>query len=68
MQQIIFEIHESPESGFEAKALGYSIYTEGETEEEIKKNIVDAVKCHFDEDKMPDAVLLHFVKDELLAL
>ena len=45
--EIIFIIEESPEGGYEARALGNSIFTEGDTFDEIKKNIVEAVNCHF---------------------
>jgi hypothetical protein len=40
---------ESPEGGFEAKVLRYSICTEAETLDELKKKVQDAVRCHFDE-------------------
>ena len=40
MQEIIFVINESPEGGFEAEALGHSIFTEGETWAELKENIM----------------------------
>ncbi|MBS4015136.1 MAG: 2-oxoisovalerate dehydrogenase [Candidatus Latescibacteria bacterium] len=47
-KEIIFLIQESKEGGYEARALGYSIYTEAENIDELKNAIVDAVKCHFD--------------------
>lgn len=65
-KEIIFVVEESPEGGYEAKALGYSIYTEGESLEEIKELIKDAVRCHFDEKKMPRLIRMHIVKDELI--
>ena len=65
MQEIIFVINESPEGGFEAEALGHSIFTEGETWAELKENIIEAVSCHFD-DNVQRIVRMHFVKDELL--
>ena len=46
---MIFIVEESPEGGYEAKALGYSIYTEAETLDELRHNIRDAVQCHFEE-------------------
>ncbi len=49
MSEIIFIIENTDEGGYTAKALGYSIYTEGETLDELKENIKDAVKCHLDE-------------------
>jgi len=66
--EIIFYIEESMESGFEARALGYSIYTEGDTLEELKENIKDAVLCHFDKEDIPQVIKLHFVREEAIAL
>jgi predicted RNase H-like HicB family nuclease len=48
MSEIIFVVENSDEGGYVAKSLGYSIYTEGETLDEIKENVKDAVICHFD--------------------
>lgn len=45
--EIVFAIQESPEGGYEAKALGYSIYTQAETLDELKRLLRDAVRCHF---------------------
>lgn len=68
MSEIIFIIENSDEGGYTAKALGYSIHTEGETVEELKENIKDAIKCHFDEETLPHIVRLHMVKDEVMAI
>lgn len=68
MSELIFLIENAAEGGFSAKALGHSIFTDAETEEELKMNIKDAVKCHFDEDEVPKIIRLHFVKDEILEL
>lgn len=46
--EIIFEVTESAEGGFEARALGHSIFTQAETEEELKLMLQDAVRCHFE--------------------
>jgi len=48
MSEIIFIVENSDEGGYTAKSPGYSIYTEGETLDELKENIKDAIKCHFD--------------------
>jgi hypothetical protein len=66
--EVIFLVEESPEGGFEAKALGHSIYTEADTLQELREAIRDAVRCHFDEEDMPRMVRLHIVKDEIVAL
>lgn len=59
MSEIIFIVEESPEGGYEAKALGHSIYTEGENLEKLKEAIKDAVECHFDEKKKPKIIRIH---------
>ncbi|MBC7320064.1 2-oxoisovalerate dehydrogenase [bacterium] len=65
LKEIIFIVEEDPEGGYNAKALGYSIFTEGETLEELKEHIKDAIKCYFDnEEDIPDVIRLHIVKEE----
>jgi hypothetical protein len=64
--EIIFIVEESPEGGFEARALGYGIFTEAENVIELKMMIRDAVNCHFNESDMPKMIRLHMVKDEVI--
>ena len=45
--EIAFIVEESPEGGYEAKAVGHSVFTEAETLDELKSKIQDAVRCHF---------------------
>lgn len=49
MNEIIFLVQESQDGGYFAKALGEGIITQGDTLEELKEMIRDAVKCHFEE-------------------
>ena len=68
IKEIIFMVEEDPEGGYTARALGYSIFTEAETLEELKESIKDAIKCHFDKDgEIPKIVRLHIVKEETFA-
>jgi len=66
--EIIFYIEESLDGGYEARALGHSLFTDGETIPELKENIRDAVRCHFDEGSAPSIIKLHFVREEAIAL
>jgi len=68
MSEIIFLIEESAEGGYSARAMEHSIFTDADSIEDIKKNIKDAVKCHFADDDLPKLVRMHFVKDEVFAL
>jgi len=68
IKEIIFMVEEDPEGGYTARAFGYSIFTEAETLEELKENIKDAIKCHFDRnEEIPKIVRLHIVKEETFA-
>jgi hypothetical protein len=64
--EIIFSVQESSEGGYEARALGYSIFTQADTIDELKRNVREAVHCHFDEGQAPAVIRLHLVKDEVI--
>jgi hypothetical protein len=64
--EIILSLQESPEGGYQARALGFSIFTEADTLEELKTMIRDAVSCHFEDGQKPSVIRLHMVKDEVI--
>jgi len=67
--ELIFEVRESEESGYVAQALGYSIFTEAETWQELRSNVLESALLHFEnEAEIPRLILLHFIKDELIAV
>lgn len=68
MHEIIFVVEEAPEGGFTARALGASIFTEGDDLEDLHRQIRDAIHCHFEEGQEPKVVRLHFVKEEVIAV
>jgi predicted RNase H-like HicB family nuclease len=72
MSEIIFEVTEDEvDGGYVATALGHAIATQGETLEELRDMVRDAVQCHFGDGAvgdMPRVIRLHFVRDEVLAV
>jgi hypothetical protein len=68
MSEIIFEVNEDEvDGGYTAAALGYGIYTQSRTLDELRTKVRDAVGCYFDESDLgPKIIRLHFVKDEVL--
>lgn len=68
MNEIIFLVEESPEGGYTAKALGEDIFTQADSLKQLKVFIADAIKCHYDDDKLPKIVRMHIVKDELFVI
>ena len=69
MTELSFEVKEDEVAGgYVASALGVGIHTQGETLEELRRNVKEAVACHFDRAKdVPKIIRLHFVRDEVLA-
>ncbi|MEO6564386.1 MAG: 2-oxoisovalerate dehydrogenase E1 subunit beta [Nitrosospira sp.] len=68
MNEIIFLIEEAPESGYIARALGESIFTEADDLESLHQQVRDAVHCHFDEGKTPQIIRLHFTREEVITV
>ncbi len=67
--ELIFEVREAEEGGYTARALGHSIFTEAETWEELRNNVIEVTSLHFEEaDAHPKLIQLHYVKDELIAV
>lgn len=69
MTEIIFEVTEDDDmdGGYSASALGYGIHTEGDSLEEIRTDVKEAVDCYLDDDMpRPKLIRLHFVRDEVL--
>ena len=50
MSEIIFEVTEDEfDGGYSASAIGYGIHTQGDSMEEIRRNVLEAIDCYFDE-------------------
>ena len=60
--EIVFEVSQDEvDGGYSATGLGYGIHTQGETIEEVRASVRDAVECYFDETMPRPAVIrLHF--------
>ena len=70
MSEIILQVSEDEiDGGYSASALGYGIHTQGETIEELRRNVREAVDCYFDPGmERPKLLRLHFVRDEGISL
>jgi hypothetical protein len=67
--ELIFEIRDADEGGLCARALGHSIFTQAESWDELRANVLEAVSLHFeDAASRPRLVQMHYVRDELIAL
>ena len=71
MSEIIFEVREDEsDGGYSATALGHAIATQGDSLQELREMVREAVRCHFGDGQageIPGIIRLHFVRDEVLA-
>ena len=66
MSEIIFLVEETDEGGFTARAVSASIFTEADTLDELRRNVREAVECHFEDGQAPKVIRLHIVHEEIL--
>ena len=66
MSEIICLVEEADEGGFTARAVGDSIFTEGDSLDELRRNVREAVECHFEDGQAPKVIRLHIVHEEIL--
>ena len=69
MNELVFEVIQEADGGFCAGCWSDSIVTEGDTWEELRRNVQEVVRAfYFDQpDKLPSAIRLHLVRDEVLS-
>jgi len=65
--EIVFSVTQENDGGFVAECLSHDIFTQGNTWEELRSNVREAVSAYFFDLPKPAAVRLHLVRDELLA-
>ncbi len=68
MNEIVFEITQESDGAFCAECLTESIFTQGDTWDELRANVKEAVEAYYFDRQKPSAVRLHLVRDEMLAL
>jgi hypothetical protein len=64
VMELIFEVRDAEEGGFFARALGHAIFTEADSWDELRSNVLEATFLHFEDGPArPRLVQLHYVKD-----
>ena len=67
MSEIVFVVEQAPEGGYTARGLGESVFTEADTEAELRTAVQNAVHCHFGEEAALKVINLHFVRNVVAA-
>ena len=65
--EIVFSVCQESDGGFVAECLSHDIFTEGDSWDELRANVQEAVNGYFYDSTQPDRIRLHLVRDEVLA-
>ena len=68
VNEIVFEVTQDADGGFSAECLTESIFTQGDTWDELRANVKEAVEAFYFDRPKPASLRLHLIRDEMLAL
>jgi predicted RNase H-like HicB family nuclease len=68
MTEIVFEVTQEADGGYCAECLSENIFTEGDTWDELRTNVVQAVSAYFFDRPAPAKIRLHLVRDEVFSV
>lgn len=68
VNEIVFEITQEADGGFCAECLTESIFTQGDTWDQLRTNVREAIEAFYFDRPKPTGIRLHLVRDEMLAL
>jgi len=67
MSELVFEVTQEEDGSFYAECLSENIFTQGDTWDNLRDNVREAVRAHFfDQPNASRRIRLHLVRDELL--
>jgi predicted RNase H-like HicB family nuclease len=65
---VVFEVTQDEDGGYVAECLTQPIVTQGDTWEELRRNVQEAVSAYFFDREVPKTVRIRLIRDELLAV
>lgn len=68
MKEIVFEVTQETDGGFTAESLGESIFTQADSWDELKSNVLEVVQAFYFDTVPPVSIRLHLVRDEVLVV
>ena len=66
--EIVFDVIQQQDGGFVADCLNEDIITQGDSWDELRNNVREAVHAFFFDSTLPTKIRLHMVRDEVLTL
>ncbi len=64
MDELVFEIVQESDGGYCAECLTENIFTQGDSWDELRRNVREAVAAFFFDWPVPASIRLHLVRDE----
>ena len=68
VNEIVFEVTQDADGGFCAECMTESIFTQGDTWEDLRANVKEAVEAFYFARPRPAGIRLHLIRDEVFAL
>jgi hypothetical protein len=68
MNELVFEVIQEADGGYCAECLTESIFTQADSWDELRRNVIEAVNAFYFDQSAPANVRLHFVRDEVLSV
>ena len=68
VNEIVFEVTQDGDGGYSAECLTESIFSQGNTWDELRANVKEAVEAFYFDGAKPSGIRLHLIRDEILAL
>jgi hypothetical protein len=66
--ELVFDVTQETDGGYTAECLTENIFTQGDSWDELRANVKEAVAGFYFDRPGPDRLRLHLVRDEMLAL
>jgi predicted RNase H-like HicB family nuclease len=67
MKELVFEVTQEEDGGYCAECLTENIFTQGDTWEDLRLNVQEAVRAYFfDQPQASRRIRLRLVRDEVL--
>ena len=67
MADLVFEVTQEEDGGYVAECLGEDIFTQGDTWDELRDNVQEAVRAFYFDSAPPERIRLHLIRDEVLS-
>ena len=67
VDELIFEVTQEADGGYCAECLTEAIFTQGDTWEQLRANVLEAVDAFYFDRPKPSQIRMHLVRDEVLA-